>query len=771
MKTDRLNGPGDVGMVRDRDQVPSSHLIPLGDGWQVWRLAVLRAAGMPFNLLAPLATGEEADEAAVRAADRAAVDALLADDTFCCALAWQNPKVLRDWVLAYRAGLRAGSAALPGRRRDSRQAFVARTAQRYCAKNDTIGFFGPVAWADLGGSRHGWHGDGHLLRTVVSYEVWAIWGVAAAWSADPALLPHLPVRLDPSCAVRRDGICRPHRPPLALTPDARRVVAELHPGSTAGELADRTGLTFPVLAGILTRLAADGVLRIGFRVPLDESPDLALRRQVEAIRDPALVRALIAHLDRLEAARQLLVKATTPEELTAALDEVDAALAAAAGGQMPRALAAAGPGRRTPVYLDCRRDLDAGVGPAEREALGSPLSMLLDSARWLAAAVGEMVGDALRDRYRTLAAGRGEVTLGELQFASADVLATGGPELPELVADFQQRWAEIIAAAGQPGDDAAIRIDVERAGPLSAALFPASRPPWAAARVHTPDLMLCARPDGTTQWVLGELHVALNTVESRVFRTQADDVRALVDAVARDLPGGRVVPVYPADGPLVSSRTYPPPALDPPGLFRYWSYASDDGHPSGAPSTPAAALLVTERQGELLATGPDWTAPVLECFGEFLTALVVDLFQPRPMAAEQPRLLLGDLVIARARWRTAAGRLPARAARSGDVAHRQLRGWARAAGIPRHVFVRTPLERKPFYVDFAAPLLVENLARVVRKARKQDLATPVDVVEMLPGPDQLWLKDQAGRRYTCEFRVVAVDQASTVPVLRPASGP
>jgi hypothetical protein len=758
-------------MVRDRDQVVDSHLIPLGDGWQAWRQAVLRSAGMPFELLASLAVDEEADEAAIRAREHVAVDALLANDTFCSALAWQNPKALRDWVLAYRADLRAGSASLTVRRRDSRQAFVARTAQRYCAKNDTIGFFGPVAWADLNGQQHGWHGDGRLLRSTVSYEVWAIWGIAAAWSADPGLLPHLAVRLDPSCAVQGDSIRRPHRPALTHTPDTRRVLAGLRAGIMVGELADRTGLPFPVVASTLARLAAEGVLQIGFRIPLDESPDLALRRQVEAIRDPTVVRALSAYLDRLEDARQLSAKAADPEALIAALDEVDAALAAAAGGRMPRALAAAGPGRRTPVYLDCRRDLDAQVGPAERAALGAPLSMLLDSARWLAAEVGKLVNDTLRDRYRTLAAARREVTLGELQFASADVLATGGPELPELVADFQHRWAEIISAVGKVGDDGAIRIDVERARSLSEALFPASRPPWAAARVHTPDLMLCARADGTTQWVLGELHVALNTVESRVFRTQADDARALVDAVARDLPTGRVVPVYPVDGVLVSSRTYPPPALDPPGLFRYWSYASDDGHPSGAPSTPAAALLVTERQGELLAIGPDWTAPVLECFGEFLTALVVDLFQPRPAAGYLPRLLLGDLVMGRAHWRVAAGRLPTRAARSGDVAHRQLRDWARSAGLPRHVFVRTSLERKPFYVDFAAPLLVENLARIVRKARKADLATPVDVVEMLPRPDQLWLKDPAGRRYTCEFRVVAVDETPAVPVLRTADVP
>jgi hypothetical protein len=34
----------------------------------------------------------------------------------------------------------------------------------------------------------------------------------------------------------------------------------------------------------------------------------------------------------------------------------------------------------------------------------------------------------------------------------------------------------------------------------------------------------------------------------------------------------------------------------------------------------------------------------------------------------------------------------------------------------------------------------------------------VTVTEMLPAPDQTWLTDAKGRRYTAELRMVAVDQ-------------
>jgi hypothetical protein len=255
--------------------------------------------------------------------------------------------------------------------------------------------------------------------------------------------------------------------------------------------------------------------------------------------------------------------------------------------------------------------------------------------------------------------------------------------------------------------------------------------------------------------------VAVNTTESRLFATQSDDRDALVDAVRAAWPGGRVVPVYPTDGRQVSSRTYPPPALDPPGLFRYWSFGTDDGRPDGAPSVPAAGLTVHERDGELtaVAQGAGWCAPVLECFGEFISALAADLFHVHARAPRTARVELGDVVITRAAWRFPIADVPAGPARALDVAHDGLRAWAAAQGMPRHVFVRTPCERKPFYVDWQAPLLVENLARLVRKLRAEQAAGEVCVSEMVPGPDQLWLTDPSGRRHTSELRLVALDPA------------
>jgi hypothetical protein len=85
--------------------------------------------------------------------------------------------------------------------------------------------------------------------------------------------------------------------------------------------------------------------------------------------------------------------------------------------------------------------------------------------------------------------------------------------------------------------------------------------------------------------------------------------------------------------------------------------------------------------------------------------------------------------------------------------HDGARRWASACGMPRRVFALVAGEPKPIYVDFESRALVTILARQARGA--DDGA--VRISEMLPGPDETWLVDDRGRRYTSELRLAAVD--------------
>jgi hypothetical protein len=265
--------------------------------------------------------------------------------------------------------------------------------------------------------------------------------------------------------------------------------------------------------------------------------------------------------------------------------------------------------------------------------------------------------------------------------------------------------------------------------------------------------------------VLGELHVALNTLESRFFSAQCEDAAELVEAMAADVPPGRVVPVFPGSARDVSSRSYPPLSLDPPGHYRYVSFGSDDGHPSGVASSPATAVVVTERDGELIATcaRDGWAAPVLECLGEHLSSVAVNLFSLRAPADHLPRVDLGGMTICRETWRLPLAEVTRVRGRDKDPLQDELRSLLAARGIPRQVFARVPGDRKPFHVDLAAPMLADNLARAARRA---GLAAGPDesltLVEMVPGPDELWLRLPDGS-FTSELRLVAVDPEQVAP--------
>jgi hypothetical protein len=170
--------------------------------------------------------------------------------------------------------------------------------------------------------------------------------------------------------------------------------------------------------------------------------------------------------------------------------------------------------------------------------------------------------------------------------------------------------------------------------------------------------------------------------------------------------------------------------------------------------------MVTLRRGVLHA-GPEdgsWTLPVTEFLGEFLTALVVNQFVPIPVERYRPRVRLGELVVARRAWTLDAAELPPGAVTKRGYRPEIVADALARRGVPRHVFARVRFSPKPVYVDLQVPATLANLARLwVAAGAQEGAARLVEISEMLPAPDELWLTDPAGRHYTTEFRMVAVD--------------
>jgi hypothetical protein len=90
--------------------------------------------------------------------------------------------------------------------------------------------------------------------------------------------------------------------------------------------------------------------------------------------------------------------------------------------------------------------------------------------------------------------------------------------------------------------------------------------------------------------------------------------------------------------------------------------------------------------------------------------------------------------------------------------------WRTARELPRFVFVVSPTEPRPFYVDFHSPVYVNIFAKAVRRLLRDDPYGRMTISEMLPSPEQTWLTDAAGDHYTAELRFVAVDDTQENPV-------
>ena len=126
-----------------------------------------------------------------------------------------------------------------------------------------------------------------------------------------------------------------------------------------------------------------------------------------------------------------------------------------------------------------------------------------------------------------------------------------------------------------------------------------------------------------------------------------------------------------------------------------------------------------------------------------------------------PRLELGRVVLQRESWSVAAEDfsrpIAYGSARFDDIDggdFLRARRVQRDFGLPQHVFVKLSGEAKPVYVDFDAPLLVRQLVRLARRASGR-----IEITEMLPGPDDLWLPGTDGL-VTCELRLGMFSQGS-----------
>jgi Lantibiotic dehydratase, N terminus len=329
-----------------------------------------------------------------------------------------------------------------------------------------------------------------------------------------------------------------------------------------------------------------------------------------------------------------------------------------------------------------------------------------------------------------------------------------------VVRSLRERW---LAMLNLPPGARQVQFRAADLRDRVSAEFPPQPLLWPTAVHHSPDLMIAgadAAAGGRLTWVLGEVHPSMLTSRYSTWVEFHDDPDAMRAAVRHDLGGPAVW--LAETGELGGVPAQQANVLPSPGdirlVFQHDSWGYDpaetvrigDCDLIGSPD----GLRVRRRDGT-------FERGLLEVIGDLLGTASANCFDLAPAGEHAPRVTIDDLVVSRETWRLPATE-PAFAATKDETArYLQARAWAAEHGLPRHVFLRFDGEKKPIYADLTSLASIDLISRSFRRSRRDVGAdAKVTITEMVPSPDEAWLTDSEGRRYTTELRMVAVDQAS-----------
>ncbi|TYR62715.1 lantibiotic dehydratase [Streptomyces parvus] len=612
------------------------------------------------------------------------------------------------------------------RRRARRQLYT--YVQRFCAKNETVSFFGPMAYAtvlDATSNEPTELQTGLPRRRRVFVSYWAGRALCRALARDSRLLPDLAFHRTLQSSA---PVSLPDSAGADQRHDARTVFAHLDTdGATLRNLTRATGLPAKGVARALQLLVAAGAadMRLGGG-PYDLEPLTTLSAQLRLLPDSP------ARLERLE---QL-----------AALERCRAELEAGAGPDRERLISA------------LEKAFTAATGEPARRAAGATYADRAVFYEEASSPFALRIGRGLAERWQEQLRGLLEVCTGHgqaTQRAAADAVRRELDGVQRL--DLRAYAARAAAAFPAPGSEFATSYaPVYRAEDWQAE---AERLAKEAAGAHGDRyalIDLCVKAPDAAGLPEGELlvarvhhHLLVRSWLGTMYPDQ-EHFSAAADTWINEQDGRMV-------GFDFGRRNK-----------GYYRFPTREAALRPASWTDAGQLVL--RPEEFTVALDEEGIQLLDPAGAqaFAYLPLNDFVKYAPFAAlshpqvAHPSFVAGDdgglpeigidgVVCQRPRWRIDSNSLDLPTPHARFL---QLRRLARRTSV-RFVFCRSARERKPYLVDLASPLAADLMAHVAR-------GTDALVAEaMSPGPGELWLRDDEGRRYTSELRMQLIGREET----------
>ncbi|HEX2268056.1 MAG TPA: lantibiotic dehydratase, partial [Pyrinomonadaceae bacterium] len=620
------------------------------------RLEILRTARAQLD---PLAKDYRASFLSAIDKTSRSIRELIADDRFRCAVTWQNRQAVHTSINSLLR--KTGDSGARGSKQRQHEEMVASYLQRYCVKNDTIGFFGPMGWGTFledGRPLEVRPGETLLAKRNVRFEGWCIDRIAETLAQGRVLDPWLSPRRLPYLRLEGTNVYFGDQQTIKITPKQAFVLHACDGRRTARQIA--TGLLGITKLGfrsekeifaLLDELQKLDFISWDIAVPLQLKPEEYLRRLLESVDDSVLRAQCLGVLNELEQARdQVIWVADDPEGLDEALSGLETTFTRLTGA-LPTRKAGQTYAGRTLIYEDCRRDIEIEAGPDFLEKLGPPLSLLLTSARWLTYQAGKLYRRSLRELYSNIARRTGSPAVDAITYINQLRTVFGekeqrSPAIESVIKDFHERWAKLLAI---PPGQRRIRYSCdELRGPLQE-MFDAPSPGWTMAGHHSPDIMIVASSAeaikrGDYELVMGEVHVGANTLKASCFVAQHPDPDQLTKWYTRDLPEPQLIPV--ASKEFAFSRAYS--MINSLEDFRLL-VARDTYALPGEKSLPISSLVVEDTSSGLRLRTRDGkhSFEILEACSSVMVGQVIQRFGLFGSGRYNPRVNLDNLVVAR----------------------------------------------------------------------------------------------------------------------------
>jgi hypothetical protein len=693
------------------------------------------------------------------------------------AMTWQN----RRLVVEILGGLDDRSTTASRRRED----IVASYLQRYCVKNDTIGFFGPVGWAYWCDGPHTVQihlGQQQLSNRNVYFEDWAVQALADRFSVDSRLFPWMVPTRAPFIRQEGRALVLPAGQRIVLTEEESVAFGACNGQLTVHQIASAL-LINPFLKfadetqvfDVIRSLARNRRIRTTLEVCLsDARPERRLRTDLERIEDSGFRAEALASLNRLEAAREdVAAAAGDASRLAEALIRLDQVFEEETGIDSVRN-GGQTYGARTVAYEDCQRAAQVILGQPLLDQLQPPLDLILTSARWLCHEMAAAFRIAFLDVFEQLIreakspSKADQIDLSSFWLGAQHLFyGDGPPTAREILSSLQSKWADLLQL--EPG-----RLEVSRTtdGLINKVMSSFALPNHEQIdSIHyCPDVMIAATsPEaidhGECLFVLGEIHVGTNTLACHSAAGQHDSPISLLNALFADLGRGRIIPLISRSGTQQPIRVQ----MVTDTRHDIELVCSLDARPLDVTSALALSeLWVRRSEGRLEVCSDDGerSFDAMKVFSQLLSGFIADKFQISTLDRQSPRISIDRLVIQRRTWRIPYAELAFMTGHDDSNNYLELKRWAAETGLPRFTFTKLYGEKKPFYLDLDSPIFVRILAKQVRKTLRDEQANGANLTfsEMLPAHDQLWMPLVNDTRCTSELRFVAVhsdDRVST----------